>query len=193
MKIRRFLKPLLVMAPISLLLTLTFCFAGPRGLPPAEGILNFGRINDGLYRGAQPDEIGIKNLKHLGIKMIINLRMPKEASKVEPAQAEANGIIYTNVPLTGLGRPTDSQISKILSLIESSPSPVFIHCEHGCDRTGTIIACYRIKHNQWTSASALQEADEYGMSKLERGMRRYIMSFARSTNKSSPPAAPIRP
>ncbi len=173
-----------------LLLITSFCFGGQRGLPPSEGIVNFGRVNERLYRGAQPDELGIQNLKRLSIKMIINLRMPKDALKAEQDQANASGIIYTNLPLAGIGRPTDAQIAKILAIIEASTSPVFIHCEHGCDRTGTIIACYRIKHDQWSVAAALMEAREYGMSKLERGMRSFVMDFARSGNKPSPAPLP---
>jgi protein tyrosine/serine phosphatase len=119
--------------------------------------------------------------------------MPKEALKSEQGQAAADGMIYTNVPLAGVGRPTDAQVAKILSLIESSPSPVFVHCEHGCDRTGTIIACYRIQHDQWSGAAALQEARKYGMSKLERGMRNFVLDFARSTNKPVPATPPVRP
>src|SRR5947209_5103305 len=73
--------------------------AGTRGVPASEGIINFGKVNDMLYRGAQPDDSAIIHLKTLGIKTIINLRMAKEISKTEPAQAATNGIIYTNVPL----------------------------------------------------------------------------------------------
>lgn len=182
-----------LVALTGLLLIASLCLGGQRGLPPLESIINFGRVNEHLYRGAQPDDLGIKNLKRLGVKMIINLRMPKDSLKAEQDQADASGIIYTNLPLAGVGRPTDAQVAKILAVIEASPSPVFIHCEHGCDRTGTIIACYRIKHDQWSGEAALKEAGEYGMSNLERGMRSFVMNFARSTNKPSPAPPPVRP
>jgi tyrosine-protein phosphatase SIW14 len=151
-----------------------------RGLPPQEGIANFGRVNNKLFRGAQPDEGGIKSLKRLGIGLIINLRMPGDVLKTEAPEALACGITYTNVPLRGLGRPRDEDIRKILELIEGSPAPVFVHCEHGCDRTGTIIACYRIRHEKWSSSAALEEAQRYGMSPLERGMKRFVEDFSRS-------------
>ena len=152
-----------------------------RGLPPQEGIANFGKVNEGLYRGAQPDEPAIKNLKRLGIKTIINLRMTNEASKAEQPMARTNGISYTNVPIHGVGRPADEQVRKVLALIEALPGPVFVHCEHGCDRTGTIIACYRIKHDRWSPDTALREAARYGMSWLERGMRSYVLDFAKAS------------
>lgn len=155
--------------------------ARDRGVPPSEGIGNFGKVNDGLYRGAQPDAAGIKNLARLGIKTIINLSMTNELWKAEANEASATGITYTNVPLKGLGRPSDAQVAKLLTLIETLPGPVFIHCQHGCDRTGTIVACYRIKHHSWSSKSALEEATKYGLSTYERGMRKYILVFGKAS------------
>ena len=163
-----------------LFLALANGFAAQRGLPPREGIANFGKVTEMLYRGAQPDAVGITNLSKLGIKTIINLRMPKEVWKDEETAARANGILYTNLPLRGLGRPMDRQVGEVLAIIAASPFPVFVHCEFGCDRTGTVIACYRIKNQRWPVESALQEARRYGMSKWERGMRRFILEFGKS-------------
>jgi uncharacterized protein (TIGR01244 family) len=155
--------------------------ARERGLPPSDGIRNFGKVSDTLYRGAQPDAAGIKTLASLGVKTIINLRMANDVWPWEALDAEASGMTYTNVPLKGLGRPSDSQVALLLSLIETMPGPVFIHCRHGCDRTGTIVACYRIRHNGWSTKSALREAAKYGLSKFERGMRKYILEFGKAS------------
>ena len=87
------------------------------------------------------------------------------------------------MPLKGLGRPTEKQLAHVLEIIESAPGPVFVHCEHGCDRTGTVIACYRIHHDLWTAAAAQKEADVYGMSKLERGMRSFVADFGGAAAK----------
>ncbi|PWU17100.1 MAG: hypothetical protein C5B50_11975 [Verrucomicrobia bacterium] len=159
------------------------CIAGPRGVPAQDGIVNFGKVSDLVYRGAQPDALGMQNLKKLGVKTIINLRMVNDAWKDEAQEALNNGIAYTNIPLQGLGRPKDDDIKTILSIIASSTSPVFIHCQHGCDRTGTIVACYRIQHDHWSSDIALLEAKKYGMSVFERGMRRFVVDFG----KAAPP------
>ena len=168
---------------LSLSLTLVFAAMGQRGLPPSQGIGNFGKINESLYRGAQPDEAGIKNLKALGVKTIINLRLSQEVVKAEEIEARSQGIVYTNIPLAGMGRPTQAEMTNILSLIATLPAPVFVHCQHGCDRTGTVIACYRIQHDRWSGEEALREAEKYGISPLERGMRQYVMDFARSSGK----------
>ena len=157
--------------------------AEARGVPVSHGITNFGRVNDHLYRGAQPDAAGLDGLKILGVKTIICLRMTNDLWRLEKDRAGSNGMTFINIPLKGLGRPGDGEVARALALIENSPDPVFVHCEHGCDRTGALIACYRIAHDHWTATAAQKEADHYGMSSLERGMRRFIADFAAAAAK----------
>jgi protein tyrosine phosphatase (PTP) superfamily phosphohydrolase (DUF442 family) len=157
------------------------CLAGERGLPVQEGILNFGKVDEHVYRGAQPDADGIRNLKRLGVKLIVNLRLPEDCWKEEPAEALANGIQYTNIPMSGVGRPSDQDVRRVISLLATASAPVFVHCQHGCDRTGTVIACYRIQHDGWPSELALREAERYGISGWEYSMKRYVMEFRRTS------------
>jgi protein tyrosine/serine phosphatase len=152
---------------------------GERGVPAQQGVANFGRVSDGLFRGAQPSGPALTNLAWLGIKSIINLRMPTEATREEELAARAQGIVYTNVPLAGTGRPTDDQVRLALRLIETLPKPVFVHCKHGADRTGLIVACYRIEHDKWSNDAALKEAVTYGMSRFERQMKNFVLSFGK--------------
>jgi len=182
----------LAFSVIVLLSLAYFCTTGPRGLPARDGILNFGKVSDLIYRGAQPDAQGIQNLKKLGVKTIINLRLANDAWKDEAQEALSNGILYTNIPLQGLGPPKDEDVRTILLILGSCASPVFIHCEHGCDRTGTIVACYRIQRDRWSSDIALQEAKKYGMSVLERGMKRFVIDFGKSAAQTAQQAAPTK-
>jgi len=165
--------------------------AAGRGLPVSHGITNFGRVNDHLFRGAQPDAAGLAGLRNLGVKTIICLRLTNDLWRPEKDLAASNGMTFINLPLKGLGRPRDADVARALALIENSPDPVFVHCEHGCDRTGALIACYRIAHDHWTAAAAQKEADRYGMSSLERGMRSFIADFAAAAKKRG--SLPSRP
>ncbi len=172
-----------------LLVTLSAASAGERGVPGIAGVWNFGKVNEKVFRGAEPNEAGMQSLKEKGAKSIIDLRSPSEIWRGEKIAAEARGMVYTNVPLRGLGAPSDEQVATILSLIDNLPSPVFIHCQHGCDRTGTVIACYRIAREQWSAESALAEAKRYGLSDFERGMKKYIQQFAKTAQNSAPATA----
>ncbi len=176
-------RPLLILLAVMWMTSPVFA---DRGLPAQHGIDNFGKVSAELYRGAQPDAQGIQNLKQLGVKTIINLRMPDDIWKPEATHAQANGILYTNVPLRGLGRPTDAQISRLMALIKTCPGPVFVHCEFGCDRTGTVVACYRIQYDKWPRQAALDEAERYGLSHLEKGMRKFIKEFGASAGSKPP-------
>ena len=167
--------------------------AGPRGLPPQQGIRNFGQVSDALYRGAQPDTNGINNLKRLGIRSIISLRQPGRSWDAEAAAARAAGLVCTNFPLSGISAPKPAEVRQVLATIDSLPGPVFIHCAHGCDRTGTIVACYRIQHDKWSAETALGEADRYGMSRFERGMRLYVMEFGRLARAATEKVADAKP
>lgn len=141
---------------------------------------NFHQVNPQLYRGAQPRAGGIRKLAELGIKTIINLRGEDEHTQAERREAEALGLRYFAVPLPGLHRPSDQQVERVLSLINAAENqPVFVHCHHGEDRTGLIIAVYRITHDGWTGEQAKTEAKHYGMSWAQIGMKDYISDYYR--------------
>jgi protein tyrosine/serine phosphatase len=151
---------------------------------------NFSKVSDRLYRGAQPTEEGFRKLKELGITTVINLRAEDELGLGEKETVERLGLRYHNVGLPGLSRPTDEQVARVLAIIDASEDgPVFIHCRRGSDRTGTIVAVYRISHEGWTGEKALAEAKRYGLSWAEFGMRRYISDYYERQSKAKQSAA----
>lgn len=164
---------ILAAAVLSVSLSAAPAFSGAPALP------NFHQVNDHIYRGGQPSQDAWRSLAKMGVKTVIDLRRDgeEEHSTAEEARAvAAAGLTYVNIPMKGVVAPTDQQIAKALSLLNSK-DPVFVHCKRGCDRTGTIIACYRISHDRWQSKQALHEAKSLGMSFLEFGMKSYIGSF----------------
>ena len=142
---------------------------------------NFHRINAGLYRGGQPKENGFKRLASIGIKTIINLRDDDNREDAEEREVKSLGMRYFNVPLNDLfGNPSDEQMSRLLSLINAPENqPIFVHCRRGSDRTGTVIAIYRIDHDGWSSEQAKTEAKRYGMGFWVVGMLDYLSDFYR--------------
>jgi uncharacterized protein (TIGR01244 family) len=139
---------------------------------------NFHQVNETLYRGAQPQPGGVKKLSELGIKTVINLRGASEDTQKEQAEAEAAGMRYFNIPMSALGRPTDEQIKRVLTVIEARENwPVFVHCQRGADRTGVIVAVYRILRDQWTADQAIDEAKRFGMAGIQFRKKGYISDY----------------
>ena len=146
---------------------------------PAAHVRNFGKVNDHLYRGGEPTLVGLQELGAMGVKVDIDLREPGAATSVEEAAAGKLGMKYINVPFPPLAAPSNALMEHVLSLLTGNDTePVFLHCRRGKDRTGTVIACYRVQHDGWDNRRALAEAKHYGMSPTERGMRSYIIHFA---------------
>jgi tyrosine-protein phosphatase SIW14 len=144
---------------------------------PAIAIPNFHQVNEFVYRGGQPPTESWQSLAKMGVKTVIDLRREDEHSTAEEAKAvEAAGMKYVNVPMKGVVSPTDAQIAKVLGVLNSQ-EPVFVHCKKGADRTGTVIACYRISHDRWQRQQALKEAKSHGMGLVQVGLKRYILAF----------------
>lgn len=143
-----------------------------------SGVGNFHQVDANVYRGAQPTPEGLKNLAQLGIKTIVDLRHGKDHTDSEEKAAEALGLKYVSVPMKGLDPPTDKQIASLLAVLNSSnQTPVFVHCRQGMDRTGAVIACYRIAHDHWTNDKALAEAKEYGLHSSQHPRQNFILNF----------------
>ena len=146
---------------------------------------NFYKVNERLYRGGQPARGGVKKLAELGIKTIINMRGADDQTRSEEKEAKAAGITYFNIPMPGLSRPTHEQVERVMAIINAEENwPVFIHCKRGSDRTGTIVALYRISHDEWTASKAMSEAKDFGLSWMEFGMKDYISDYYRDRNAS---------
>ncbi len=146
--------------------------------PSAPGIHNFYQVDPGIYRGAEPTVEGFHYLARLGVNVVVDLREHDARSLQEERAVTADGMRYVNVPMTGLAVPTTGDINTILALLENPHSgPVFVHCKRGADRTGAVIAAYRIDHDHWDNNRALQEALTDGMGSFQLPRKNYIRTF----------------
>jgi protein tyrosine phosphatase (PTP) superfamily phosphohydrolase (DUF442 family) len=153
-------------------------FGVPAFAGSVPGIGNFDEVDAHLYRGAQPTRQGFQYLAKHGVKTIIDLRERGSRSEAEGRLVTGAGMKYVNVPMSGFAPPTESEIGKILAILEDTPGgPVFVHCRRGADRTGAVIAAYHIEHDNWDSVRALKDARAHNMSFFEFPRQNYIRNF----------------
>ncbi len=166
------------------LLALSLSTAGLQAASNADvpGVPNFHQVDDHVYRGGQPNGQGFADLAKIGVRTVIDLR----GERSEENDVQRAGMHYVRLPWSGFKAPDEAQIEAVLMLLNDRTQwPVFVHCRHGVDRTGTAIACYRIAHDHWSNEQALAEAKACGMNPLQIAMRRYILSFAVSVPETA--------
>lgn len=137
----------------------------------ALALENFHEVAPGILRGAQPLPSDLDQLHKQGVRTIIKLN---SENPEEIDQAEARGMTIFDVPLSGFWSPSDSNMAKIEALLDDQAlRPIFVHCEHGEDRTGLAIALYRMHHG-WTKDHARAEMLNLGFHPLLLGLDHYF-------------------
>jgi protein tyrosine/serine phosphatase len=144
--------------------------------PQASGVPNFHQVNEHVYRGGQPSQEGFKSLAKLGVKTVLDVRETSSRSVAEEKLVNSLKMKYLTVPMFNC--PSREQAAKVLAIMnDESAGPVFIHCRRGADRTGTLVACYRISHDKWENEKALKEARSLGMRWWEWTMFKFVRAF----------------
>ena len=144
-----------------------------------RGVPNPGKINDGLYRGAQPNAQGLEELKKLGITTIVDLRAEDRGkSEWERQQAEKLGMRFVHIPIAGFAAPTNEEVAQFLSLFRDSQQKIFVHCLLGEDRTGVFVATYRMSVQKWPVTQALREMHSFGFNGFwHPAMKSFVRDF----------------
>jgi len=140
-----------------------------------KGLPNLFKVSDTLYRGAQPTEEGFPELKKMGIKTIINLRENHTDEKF----IKDMGFNYFPIPMS-TSKPIRTHYQKVLDIVNNPDlQPVFIHCQHGADRTGTAVALYRITVQKWDTEEAIRELQQggYGYHSIFMEIIKFVRSF----------------
>lgn len=122
------------------------------------GLSNFYEVTTNLYRGAQPTAQGMKELKAMGIKTVLNLRsFHSDASLVGRGELKLARLHMKP------WHAEDEDVVAFLKIVSNTNNlPVFVHCERGADRTGMICAMYRVVICGWTKEAAIKEMEDGG-------------------------------
>ena len=137
-----------------------------------QDLPNLHKVSDDLYRGAQPTAEGMKRLKDLGIKTVVNLRsMHSDRDELGDTK-----LAYEHINMTTINFKNEDAVRFLQIVTDSNCTPVFVHCKHGADRTGTMCALYRITVQGWSKDEAIEEMIQggFGFHKIWKNLVDYI-------------------
>ncbi|MGB7281898.1 MAG: tyrosine-protein phosphatase [Candidatus Acidiferrum sp.] len=159
-----------------------------------SGVPNSGKIDDHLYRGAQPRSAGLLALKKLGITTIVDLR-DEDSTRIvwEEKRSESLGIRFVQIPVGGWSPPTDKQVAQFLAIFRDHPQEkVFVHCHYGEDRTGVFVASYRMAYEKVPPDDALREMYYFGFNGFwHPSMAAFVSEFPERL-ATAPPLVPFK-
>lgn len=153
---------------------------------PAEkltvaGLPNLGKIHENLYRGGQPEggADAYRKLKAMGIEIVVNFRNDSDDVEAERAQVEALGMRFVSIPWSGFRHPDNRQVAEFLQLLRANrDKKIFVHCRRGAERTGVMVAAYRISAQGWTPEQALEEMEAFKFRGFWfRHLKNYVRQF----------------
>lgn len=140
--------------------------------------IRFAKVDERLYRGGLPSLQNLKDLKARGIKTDITLmgEIPVYDTAMvlrEKYWAGKAGIKFVQVTVPTGKMPigpkiSNKQVDAFLKVVmDPANQPCYVHCLHGRDRTGTMVASYRISQNGFTNAQAYAEMKTFGFSETD--------------------------
>lgn len=138
--------------------------------------IGFQAVNAQVYRGGRPGSMDtMAYLAHFGIRTIVNLQgdgwqwLPGEKeSEIQDAQRMANqyNMRYLRMPFPPGASLDDAGVKQVLAVVgvmeNPQLQPVYVHCNVGADRTGIVIAAYRILHDGCGFTQARGELERKG-------------------------------
>jgi len=148
----------------------TQAFAPEKPRNDIPGLENFAKVSDALYRGAQPSREGFIQLKAMGVKTIVDLRDHHSDLK----NLRGLGFRYAHVPCESL-RPEENNVLAFLKVVtDPQNQPVFVHCMHGSDRTGMMVACYRMVVQGWDRQNSMAELPNFGFHNIWLDIKMFL-------------------
>ena len=105
---------------------------------PAIAIDNFGQVDAGYFRGAQPQGDDYAALARLGVRAVLNLTSD-DADPSEEVSVARNGMVYLHLPMNTRVEPTVEQLRTFLAFVnDPSHQPVYVQLRRrapsdGCD------------------------------------------------------------
>ena len=133
---------------------------------------NLHQVNGWLFRSAQPNKENFKQLEGMGIKTVVNLRsMHSDSLNLADTSLE-----LIEIPIITWSFSDHEIAAALRAIAVRAKRPVLVHCMHGADRTGLVIALYRVIFESWSKEQAKAEMLEggYGFHSMWDNITNYL-------------------
>ena len=164
---------------------------------PGNGPPNFACVDPGvLYRSGQPGASDLRLLvRQHGIRTSVNLRSPRRLEDDAHAREEMEFARKHKINLIYLPywQPDVTEQAQEFLRIMAEPSnfPLLVHCAAGEERSGVMVAVYRMAVNGWSAAQALREMEAYGFEpEKEPAMAQFVETYVQSRLGGEGPREP---
>lgn len=115
---------------------------------------NLREVEPGVYRGGQPTAAGWTWLAAHGVRVSVKLNYEPEGAP------PGIRVVVASMPPETLrdmeARPKDATVKLALDTMLAGGG-IYVHCDHGQDRTGLLVGLYRVAHDHWTRSAAWRE------------------------------------
>jgi len=139
---------------------------------------NLHKIDEDMWRSAQPSPRLLRKAQAMGIKTVLNLRGPRDCGgyKLEVETCAALGLDLVNFQVKSRDVPSKEILLGAKALFESIRYPALLHCKSGADRAGLMSTLYLIMHRGLDVAEATEQLSlRYGhMRQGKTGMIDYF-------------------
>jgi len=148
-----------------------------RGEP---AIANLHRVSATLYRSAQPTPEGLLSGRPVlfdpdpPLGSVLSLR--QFHADVPAAALAESSLDFARIPMLSWHLEDEDTVRFLRFVTNPANQPVLVHCRHGADRTGAMIAVYRVVVEGWTKDVALREMTQggFGFHPVWRNLVKYV-------------------
>jgi protein tyrosine phosphatase (PTP) superfamily phosphohydrolase (DUF442 family) len=134
------------------------------------GLRNFAQVSPELWRSAQPTAEGFRQLRKMGLRTVVNLRSVASDRKA----LAGTGLAYVHIHFATWHPEEEDTVRFLRVVTDPTRQPVLVHCRRGADRTGMMVAIYRVYAQGWTEEAALAELPRFGYSPVWSNLKRFF-------------------